>query len=209
MTYTIVLQDEPGTRSRLLPLTYTRPVGAIRTGIYTQAGRWKKISGAGLYFETEPYLQKKFSSFDGDSAFFIDGALVATPELWAVVSALEPGEALYREGLRLAVNGRAEKSRREYEGPLMAIRNSWDIFSLAGEILKADYNLAREERISAPLSETNTLIGPAGNLFIEEGAVIEGAVINVSNGPVYIDRDAEVMEGSLVAAPCTWVNTAS
>ena len=38
-------------------------------------------------------------------------------------------------------------------------------------------------------------------IFVEEGAVVEAAVLNVVNGPIYIGRDAEVMEGSCIRAP--------
>jgi UDP-N-acetylglucosamine diphosphorylase/glucosamine-1-phosphate N-acetyltransferase len=42
------------------------------------------------------------------------------------------------------------------------------------------------------------LIGSAERLFIEKGAEIEGATLNTINGPIYIGRNAVVMEGSLI-----------
>lgn len=202
MTQTIVLLDEPETRAQLLPLTFTRPVGDIRTGIYTQATRWKRISGCEVYFGTQEYLQRKFKPFEGNNVLYIDGAIVATPALWERICNMQEGDVLYKDGRQIARRyGVMENEQVEYEGELIEIRRPWDIFSRAAEVLAVDYALAVNGRSSAPLSETNTLIGPAGNLFIEEGAIVEGAIINVSKGPVFIDRDAEIMEGGLIRGP--------
>lgn len=201
MTQTIVLFDEPETRAQLLPLTFTRPVGDIRTGIYTQAQRWKRISGCEVYFETQEYLRNKFKPFEGSDVLSIDGAVVATQELWDRISKLQQGEALYSGDKCIALCGVTENVRVEYTGALLEIRRPWDIFSKAAEVLDIDYDLAVNGRRSGPLPESNTLIGPPENLFIEDGAIIEGAIINVSKGPVFIDRDAEIMEGSMIRGP--------
>ena len=47
----------------------------------------------------------------------------------------------------------------------------------------------------------NPLPDGTPRLFIEEGAKLECVIINVNNGPVYIGRDAEVMEGVCIRAP--------
>src|SRR5690606_9158863 len=49
--------------------------------------------------------------------------------------------------------------------------------------------------------ETNILIGSEADLFIEEGAVIEASVLNTKSGPIYIDKDAEIMESCSVRGP--------
>ena len=45
-------------------------------------------------------------------------------------------------------------------------------------------------------------------LFIEDGASIEGAIINVKDGPVYIGRDSVIMEGATVRGPLALCNNA-
>ena len=64
--------------------------------------------------------------------------------------------------------------------------------------MKTDFELLTKGRRSQPLSASNRLIGEPNQLFIEEGAWIEGAILNVQTGPIYIDKEATVMEGSLV-----------
>ena len=44
-------------------------------------------------------------------------------------------------------------------------------------------------------------MGDSKNLFIEEGAKIEGAIINCETGPVYIGKNAQIMEGCCVRGP--------
>ncbi|MFB1003571.1 MAG: glucose-1-phosphate thymidylyltransferase, partial [Bacteroidia bacterium] len=48
-------------------------------------------------------------------------------------------------------------------------------------------------------SDSNTLIGD--NIFIEEGATVEAATLNSKNGPIYIGKNAEIMEGATVRGP--------
>jgi hypothetical protein len=38
------------------------------------------------------------------------------------------------------------------------------------------------------------------NIFIEEGAKL-GVTLNASTGPIYIGKDAEIMEGSVIRGP--------
>ena len=68
-------------------------------------------------------------------------------------------------------------------------------------MLKADFEILTKDKTSQPLSKTNTLIGDASQIFIEEGASIECTTLNVKGGPVYIGRDAEIMEGCHIRGP--------
>lgn len=76
-----------------------------------------------------------------------------------------------------------------------------DIFSLCGAAIEVDFRLVTKGRTSAPLSSTNTLIGPASNLFIEEDATVEGVVISTTGGPVYIGAGASIGEGTCMRGP--------
>ena len=44
----------------LLPLTYSRPVSAIRCGINTMKEKWHHIVGLPIHDITQPHLQEKF-----------------------------------------------------------------------------------------------------------------------------------------------------
>ena len=48
---------------------------------------------------------------------------------------------------------------------------------------------------------TNTVIGDPSLIYIGEGATVEGAFLNTTQGPIYIGAHAEVMEGSMLRGP--------
>jgi UDP-N-acetylglucosamine diphosphorylase/glucosamine-1-phosphate N-acetyltransferase len=85
-------------------------------------------------------------------------------------------------------------------GQIKSIQYPWDIFLLNGWALQKDFELLTQGRNSAPLSASNKAISPS-NIFIEEGAVVEHSIINASAGPVYIGKNAEVMEGCMIRGP--------
>lgn len=72
---------------------------------------------------------------------------------------------------------------------------------LNDQAIRRDFADLTAGRTSQPLSTTCTLIGDPADLFIEEGATVEAAAINVKHGPVYIGRDAEIMEGACLRGP--------
>ena len=80
------------------------------------------------------------------------------------------------------------------------IQYPWDIFKLNDWALQKDFELITKGKASQKISSTNTVITPE-NIFIEEGAFIECSVINASAGPVYIGKNATVMEGCLIRGP--------
>lgn len=211
MMKNIILFDPVKAREGLLPLTFTRPVALIRHGILTISEKWQRAIPGAYSYETEDYLSMKFpmvEASDGDN-LFIAGNVEPDPALTAAILALQPGQELKFGDAPLARRGNGVPAETVmYEGPApLSINRPYDIFMTNGEALMRDYRLLTAGRKSQPLSDTCTLIGPAelpdGTplLFIEEGATVEGAYINVKNGPVYIGRDAEIMEGSCVRGP--------
>lgn len=81
-----------------------------------------------------------------------------------------------------------------------SIQQPWDIFLFNGWALQKDFELITTGRKSGHLSPTNNTIIPQ-NIFIEEGATVEHSIINASGGPVYIGKNAEVMEGCMIRGP--------
>ena len=50
------------------------------------------------------------------------------------------------------------------------------------------------------IEETNIKIGN-NPIFIEKGAKVHHSILNTTDGPIYIGKDAEIMEGSMVRGP--------
>jgi UDP-N-acetylglucosamine diphosphorylase/glucosamine-1-phosphate N-acetyltransferase len=95
----------------------------------------------------------------------------------------------------------------EFIGDILTIRHTWDIFSKNGEAIIEDFRLITKDRQSQLIPASVNTINPE-NIFIEEGATLNFATLNASLGPIYIGRDAEVMEGSIVRGPLALCNNA-
>ena len=200
----IILFDPVDARDRLLPLTLTRPVALIRHGITTISEKWQKAIPGDYSYSTQDYLSMKYpmvEASDGDN-LFIAGNLHPDSKLVEAILALNIGEALTFNGETIARRGNGNPtSETEYDGTPFRLSNVWDIFMLNDEAIRRDFELLTAGRSSRPLSDSCRLIGDPSQLFIEEGATVECANINVSKGPVYIGRDAEVMEGACLRGP--------
>ncbi len=210
----IILSDA-GLHRHLLPLTYTRPVGALRVGIQPLNGMWERMSGMLVGYRTEGYLAGKFPPVHGDRTWEVLGGLLPTPELVAAVLDLEAGEVLLQAGRPLAfcAMGSAHAAEMdwtvapaylkqlEYSGSALIIERPWHLFQYCGAAIINDFNFITEGRRSATLSALNTVIGDAKLIFLEEGAKVEACILNTTNGPIWIGRDAEMMEGCMIRGP--------
>ncbi|MBC2839436.1 GlmU family protein [Robiginitalea sp. SC105] len=192
-------------RTALLPFTYTRPVGDIRIGILTLREKWEKHLDAPVSFRTEEYLSGKFPMEAGGDNLLIHASVFPEAPLVAALKQLKSGEALWKGDLILGFRSadpdvEADRSgfrNHEYPGEVWQLRNTWDIFSMNGRALEADFELVTRGRTSAPISETNRLVNP-GRIFLEAGAEVEHSILNASEGPIYVGRNALIMEGNLV-----------
>ena len=183
------------------PLTLTRPVGKLRTGMWTNDERWKYYCpDARITFRTEAYLSGKFPAKVLEDNYWVNAAVIPTESLVEKVQQLAIGASLYLNDVFIAHRGREcnpSKTFSFHSDDLIVLQNRWDLYGKNEEILKADFASYTSHKKSAPLSPTNTLIGDKSQLFIEEGAIVECAVLNVNSGPIYIGKDAEIMEGSV------------
>ncbi len=80
------------------------------------------------------------------------------------------------------------------------IQYPWEVFQYNDWALRKDFEWITAGRISQPISPTNQITAPQ-NIFIEEGASVECSIINASTGPVYIGKNALVMEGCMIRGP--------
>jgi len=198
MRYTVY--DPSGAWADLLPLTYTRPTGDIRVGLYTLAERWQMYLPGEYGRHTEDYLSEMFPSVDSPDVW-LAGNVVADAGIAAAVQALGQGERLVAGGREIARRGDGPLTDVTYAGDVIFICHTYDIFGYNGRVLCADIAAATRGRRSSPVDKSNQIIGDPADVFIEEGAAVYGATINTLGGPVYIGRDATVMEGSRLRGP--------
>ena len=203
----VILFDDNEVRRQLLPFTYTRPIALLRLGITTIAEKWQAMLGEANYsYLTVPYLKKKFPLHARRSSnLMVAGNVIPTPALAQQVLNLELGEALMVGEQLIAFNGSAhDYDARHYtrihfpaDIPLV-VKHLFDIFEFNGVVLAQDFDRLTAGRESQPLSSTNTVIGDPSRIFVEQGAYVEGAMLNTHEGPIYIGPNVEVMEGACI-----------
>ncbi|WP_136468084.1 GlmU family protein [Flagellimonas onchidii] len=199
-----ILDDGPR-RQALLPFTFTRPVAEIRIGILTITEKWKRRLHAPLSFKTEAYLSEKYPMITTTDNIVIDGSIVPNGEFAGLIRSLNTYEAVqyvdrivaYHTEDPTAVPDFSKYQIKTFEGSLITINYTWDIFSKNGEALQEDFEFITKGRKSAPISNTNKLIAPE-NIFLEEGAIVEHSILNATEGPIYIGAHAEIWEGGLI-----------
>lgn len=201
-------------RGHLLPLTFTRPVCEIRTGILTIREKWEHLLQSPVSFFTQPHLREKYPLKLAISNIFINGSVLPDAALVQALSDLEEGSCLIREDQLLAARLPESASHVFNEKEILsgfnaipwkeevtAIRQLYDIFSLNGQAIVNDFHLLTSGRKSEALPEGIRAVNPS-SVFIEKGARISPfSMLNASEGPVYIGKDAEIMEGALIRGP--------
>ncbi len=211
----IILFDNEDIWVDILPMTYTRPLADIRVGILTIREKWQRhFPDASISILTRPYLSKKYPTHEAECQLFIAGHIFPNKELAVAIAGLQIGEALKAGDELIAYCGTKDAFESgkfvkvvAYNGEIDGIHLLYDIFQKNDAQLKSDFRLITAGRQSKPVSDSCTVIGPRmlddglPTIFIEEGASIEAAILNTTAGPIYIGKDATVMEGTCIRAP--------
>ena len=213
----IVFTEEFCQPENLFPFTLTRQIQDIRVGILTIREKWE------LFLDLPSFDRHEGDYKDGERAIRIDdsigddiiylihGNMLPTAKLVRQVKKLKPGTFLSvpeKEGLVYCIskNEIVDSTRIritkavEFDGEFKEIRFPWDIFQLNQWSIDQDFELLTGGRKSQKLSDSNHVTRP-GQVFIEKGAVVEHCFLNAEEGPIYIGKDALVMEGAMLRGP--------
>ncbi|KQS48556.1 MAG: GlmU family protein [Flavobacterium lindanitolerans] len=195
-------------RNALLPFTFTRPVADIRVGILTIREKWEKYLGYTTTSLTEEYLMEKFPMVEMPENIMINASFLPNEVLAEMVKSLEQNQAIFKGEEVIAFF--SEESQEEvdfenyeileYNDDCITIEHTWDIFQKNDAALREDFELLTEDRVSQPIPKSVNVIAPE-NIFIEEGAKLEFVTLNASTGPIYIGKNSEIMEGSVIRGP--------
>lgn len=171
-----LLLNDKDVRPNLFPLTLTRSVADLRVGILTIREKWESFLGK------PALLTSELESFPGE-AFIISGNIVPSRPF---IDSLVKSDNAYSDSPAWDT--------------VRIIQYPWHIFMWNDWAIRQDYDLITKGKASAPIPSSVQTVNPE-NIFIEEGAVLSHCIINASGGPVYIGRNAEIMEGALVRGP--------
>lgn len=195
-------------RDALLPFTFTRPVADIRVGILTIREKWEHHLGCTTSTVTEDYLAEKYPMIEMEENVFINSSYLPNENLVESIKNLQPNQALFHDGEIVAFYAYENQEEVDFdtyeqilfEQECIVICKPYDIFGKNDIALRTDFELITEGRDSEPIPDTVQYLGKE-NIFIEEGAVLNFVILNASSGPIYIGKNAEVMEGSVIRGP--------
>jgi UDP-N-acetylglucosamine diphosphorylase/glucosamine-1-phosphate N-acetyltransferase len=199
-------------RKRLWPLTQTKAVAALRMGMLTMMERWERLTGMQVFVHTEAYLQNLYGYADTGEHIWIDASVIPDKALVDLVQSLDTNDCWADEnGL---IVGKATLSFEDFDAAqslqyfenihdhamVDRIQFPWELMQWNDRILRVDFDLLTRGKTSAAISSTNRCIHTE-HIFIEAGATVEHAILNASTGPIYIGKNAIVMEGSAIRGP--------
>ena len=218
---------EPSHRDDLFPFTLTRPVSSLRKGIMTIRASWERIIGEALRINTEADMPPTFGAAAASATpsaaasatplgaareptLFLNAALLPDPAVWQEIAQLGRGESFFHDNIPLAYyegdipqahfKGEDKVVKKELATPFRLLRYPWELVQWNDHSLRIDFDLLTAGRISQPIPDGNQVVNPEA-IFLEEGAKVSFSVLNASTGPIYIGRNAEVMDGCLLRGP--------
>lgn len=210
-----ILFDGP-VRNALLPFTFTRPVADILIGIMTIRQKWEARLGSTITTITEDYLSAKFPMVEMEENVMINAAYLPNDILAELVSDLKENQAIFKGDDVIAFFTTENQEEVDfdsyeiiqYKGDALTVEHTWDIFSKNDAAIREDFIYLTEDRKSQPIPKSVNVIAPE-NVFIEEGAKLEFVTLNASGGPIYIGKNTEIMEGTVIRGPFALCENAS
>ena len=193
-------------RANYYPLSFTRPIAYFRIGILTIKEKWEQYYKS-VSVRTEEYLSVHFPLKKEKDNLWIDSRVLPSNTLIIELNNLRIGEALVKDGEIIAFRNRNFSAKKinviDSNASFDLVKSLCDIFLYNDREIKNDFNFF-SKRKSQLVDGSNTLIGD--KIFIEKGAKVSCSILNSENGPIYIGKDAEIMEGTMVRGPFSMLN---
>ncbi len=163
---------------------------------------------------------------EDDKCLFINGRILAPENLAEIIPLDDDNDKVYTNGENLIAARVSGKKLQEINDnmydlfsesnfdslpvekvDIKCINYIWDLVGNNGSELLKDYNYLCKNRTG----KSNNIKGKIfdgvhmveeNNIFIDEGAEVKpGAVLDASNGPIYIDKNARVFSNAVIEGP--------
>ncbi len=196
---------------KLKPLTLTRPVADLRVGIFTIQEKWSMALNSKVAVRTKDYLRKKFNSHIKSAEIGISASLFPSVDFLDSLKLIEENTIIMKSGKVLAISPLPEDNDEidsklsnyrivQFKGETQSVEKPMDIFIFNASEIERDLNFIQKENTHKNnYGIGNLFIGD--EIFIEDGAKVNGATLNSNDGPIYISKSAEIMEGSNLRGP--------
>lgn len=210
----IILFDDE-TREALLPFSYTRPVAEIPVGFLSIAQKWQYHFDAPVSYITQDYLSRKYPIEIADDNLIINASALPNDKIVALIKQLDPNESLMQEDELIAARLNSHQFdllikddfleeligyEIKDEDAFRKVNHIWEITQFGKEESILDYKLMTSAKTSQEISDTNGLVNK-NQIFLEEGVQMEHCLLDASSGPIYISKNAVVLQGSMLKGP--------
>jgi len=185
---------------RFAPLSLTRPIGDIRVGLFTNLERWSiLLPDDHIGFQSESYLRDEFEELNDGK--IVNACIIPNEDFVASIVYLEDNCRLMLGNNTMAISGTG-KNIINYKGetPIL-INHRWELLSVNAAAISNDIDLIKESIAYQKIPKDVIVIGPKDSIYLEEGAILSSCTLNTNEGPIYISKGAEVMEGALIRGP--------
>ena len=171
-----ILLDDISFKDSLFPFGEVRSVSHIRIGILTIFEKWQHFFPGKVFVASEKLIH------DFDRAAYIEYPANFIPSF---------------EFLKKLSD---QKEKLPFTSDCRILEHPWQIFEYNNWAINEDFKMITSGRISQAIPFGNQISSPE-NIFVEPGASIKFSVLNAENGPIYIGKNAEIEEGSLLRGP--------
>ena len=185
---------------RFAPLSLTRPIGDIRVGLFTNLERWSiLLPDDHIGFQSESYLRDEFEELNDGK--IVNACIIPNEDFVASIVYLEDNCRLMLGNNTMAISGTG-KNIINYKGEIpILINHRWELLSVNATAISNDIDLIKESISYQKIPKDVIVIGPKDSIYLEEGAILSSCTLNSKEGPIYISKGAEVMEGALIRGP--------
>lgn len=183
--------DDLGVRG-LLPITYTHGPQDCRVGILTLSQKWNL-----LWRRQEASLS-------------VNSRLLPNDALLLAAQSLSQGKGLRQGGQDLVWHGQADCVEwTNWDGEAEWIIHPEDIFLKNGSQIRRDVNWLLEAGGEWALPawsqrtdpDPHTAVYRPEQVYVHPSAIVRAAVLDASEGPVWIGESVEIMAGSMIKGP--------
>src|SRR5437868_9197913 len=213
----IIFTEEYCKPANLHPFTITRHIQDIRVGILTIREKWERMLKLPSFNKWEDHYLSDDDSIkigehkDPDISLLLHANVLPSKTLVSKIKKLQSGEFIaagksgsiafaYSDKEVVGLHRIKVTRQVKHESPIQLLVYPWQIVQFNDWAIREDFPLVTARRRSAPISKSNSVIGSV-NVFIEAGVKMEHCILNASTGPIYIGRNAEIMEGSMIRGP--------
>lgn len=206
--------------NRFHPLTLTRPMDDLRTGVFTIREKWEKSFNISKSCRLVPnYLKGVFPQGtleEKEPCVWINSRYLPDKNLVKSIRGLSDNEQLVFEGDTIAAKIDYEhsvlllenkqfstKGLQSQEVPkALYLKNIWDLVELNASQIEADIRLSGIDHISNSGLGVEAVVQNSDDIYIGENVHIEpGCIFIAKDGPIIIEDGATIEAGSILRGP--------